>query len=99
MRRSLRWATAIRNGSTEAPIAAATPSPTGAMRITAVALFIQSDRSIVMTRTTATILHGGRDSPRSATSEAMRSAPPVVSKASPTGIIAPNRMMMGQFTA
>ena len=74
-------ATAMRNGSTDAQIAAATPRPTGAMRITAVALFIQSDRSIVMTRTTATRLHGGSESPRSVTIEAMRSAPPVVSRA------------------
>ena len=92
-------ATAMRKGSAGAPIAAATPSPTGAMRITAVALLIQSDKSMVMSRTKPTIVQGGRDSPKSVRIEAIRSAPPVVSRASPTGIIAPSRMMMGQLTA
>ena len=92
-------ATAMRKGSTDAPTAPATPIPTGAMRMTAVALLTQSESSMVMTRMTATIAQAGRDSPMSVTAAAIRIAPPVVSRASPTGIIAPKRMMMGQLTA
>ena len=52
-------ATAIRNGSGDAPITSATPTPMGAIKITAAALLITAERSIAVTRTIPSIVHAG----------------------------------------
>lgn len=90
-------ATAIRNGSADAPSEDAIPMPTGAMRMTAAALSMKSDKSIVTSRTIASIAQGGSAPSTPAMAVAIRSAPPKVSSDCPTGIIAPRRIITGQF--
>ncbi len=88
-------ATAIRNGSAAAPSVPATPTPMGAIKITAAALLIRADWSMEVTKTTPSMAQGGTVPPRTAIVAAMRAAPPVVSKASPAGIRAPKELCPG----
>ena len=54
---------------------------------------------MVIISNTVIMDHAGRVEPRSETSPAIRAAPPVTSRASPTGIMAPRRIMTGQSIA
>lgn len=67
-------ATAIRHGSAAAPSVPATPTPLGAIKITAAALLMRADRSMEVTRTVPSMTQGGTMPPRTAIVAAMRAA-------------------------
>ena len=66
------------------------------LRKFAAALFTRSDRNIVATSTIASDTTGGSWFDTCKRELAINCAPPVVSSASPTGIMAPSKMMIGQ---
>ncbi len=91
-------AIAIRKGSIDAPKPWAKLMPTGAISTTVAALLMMSERNMVITRIKAITPQKGSLSPKTEICPAIKSAPPDVSMASPTGIIAPRRTITGQST-
>jgi len=86
----------IRNGLMEATRPSAILIPIGAINTTVAALLITPDRITVVTRKMPNVAQIGNSVPIFSTVLAIRSAPPVVSNASLTGIIAPRSIITGQ---